>query len=230
MEVRQQAIDDLKLEPGVDERRRFAARGLDAAAVVPRRILESTGGRRTHRDDPASLAPRPFDRLGRCGPDLVALGIDLMLLDDFAPHGLERAVADMERHVDAFDAAGRERLENFRREVEAGRWRSDRSAHRCVNGLVTLSIRVDVVALDVGWQRNMSQRVNQLPDGLTRFGSKTHEAAPEEPALEHFRRHRSRWPFESDDRADAQFLAGMDERVPHGVPMVLEQETLGGTS
>ena len=76
----------------------------------------------------------------------------------------------------------------------------------------------------------MSQRVDQLTDALTGFGSKTDEAAPEEPSFEDFRSHRSRGPFESDERADAEFLARMDERLPDGFRMFPKQETLGGAA
>src|SRR5688572_14111925 len=98
MEVREQRVDDLKVESGIDEDRRFPIPWHDLACVE-RGVLQRPGGRRADGNHPPSLALGILDRASYGGADRVALGIDDVILDGFAAHWLERAITDVQRHL-----------------------------------------------------------------------------------------------------------------------------------
>ena len=76
-------------------------------------------------------------------------------LDALRPHGFERPVTDMKGNLDRRDAPGHQFIQQRRREMEAGRWRSDGSTVSRVHRLVALAIRGSIVPLDIRWQRNV---------------------------------------------------------------------------
>src|SRR5688500_2924871 len=100
-----------------------------------------------------------------------------MVLDLFGAHGLERAVADVERDLRDADALLSKRVEQLRREVKAGRWRRDGSARACIDGLIAFAVRRPVVSFDVGWQRDVTDAVDRRLNRRSVIGPETDGSA-----------------------------------------------------
>src|SRR5689334_1071064 len=134
MEVGHQSVDDAEVEAGIDEEIRRSGAGDDGAVVGARDRFERARRGRADRDDATALAPGAFDRGGGRRGDLVAFRLEPVLLDALDAHGLEGAVAHVQRDLGALDAAVIERGEKCGGEMQAGGRRGDRPAGAGVNG------------------------------------------------------------------------------------------------
>src|SRR5688572_14744734 len=214
MKVGHQPVDHLELEAGMDEEHRKGASGRDGASTADRGIFERAGGRGAYGDHAAAFLSRGIDRGRSRVADLVRFRIDDVLFDALDAHGLERAVADVERDGRALDPARSQVVEHLRREVESRRRRRDRAAVGGEDGLVPIAVGRLIGTLDVGRQRNVPERIDERVDaGRGIFGPQPDAAASEEPLLEHLGDQRAGLAGEPDDRAGLEFLAGMHQRI-----------------
>src|SRR5205085_6502835 len=111
-----------------DEEIGHAAARRNAALARARDVLERPRRGRADRDDTAAFLARARDRVGGRGADLVAFGLDAVILDPLDADRLERAVADVQRDRRHADAAPAQRVEDRRSEVQTGRRGGNRSA------------------------------------------------------------------------------------------------------
>ncbi len=76
------------------------------------------------------------------------------------PHGLESAQAHVQCDVDDLYTTFRNSLQDFRREVQAGRGRSHRATLCRVDCLIALAVGGVIGAMDIGWQRHVPDPLN----------------------------------------------------------------------
>jgi hypothetical protein len=137
-----------------------------------------------------------------------------MVLDPLDPYRFERPVADVQGDRDPFDAAGGKVVEHLLGEVQAGGRRRDRAARRREDRLVTIAVGQIIGAPDVGGQRHVAERFDQLVDAAARPIRLQPDPAPaEEALLEHFAGQRAGRSGESHDCPGLELLAGMHQRV-----------------
>ena len=115
----------------------FAAKGLQP--VRPRRGFQRARRRRADRDHPPAARLRGQDRIDRRLRHLAPLAVDRVLRRVVDLHRRKRPQPDVQRHARRPDAARREPVEHFRREVQPGGRRRDRPAALGVHGLVAFA-------------------------------------------------------------------------------------------
>jgi hypothetical protein len=155
-----------KAKPGRDEERRLAAargerRPRRCGGRRERLRFERAQARRADRDDATAARPRPRDRRDRVGADPVALAVHDVRRQVDAPHGLERARADVQRDRAAFDAARLDRREQRGVEVQRRGRRCDGARLGGEHGLVATLVVGPVVAGDVRRQRHVAVPLEQ---------------------------------------------------------------------
>ena len=116
--------------------------------------------------------------------DRKALGVERVGLDLVDADRLKRAVSDVQRDRGALDAPRVEGQQNLGREMKTRRWRRDRPALARVDRLISLPIGRVIIALDVGRQRHVTDRVHRLVDAGVVVGPETDGAPPVEMPLE----------------------------------------------
>ena len=137
-----------------------------------------------------------------------------MGLDLGDAHGLEGAVAHVQRDLDAFDAGGRHVIEDRLGEVQAGRRRGHGPALAGEHGLVPLAVRVEIRPLDVGRQRHMADGVDEIHHRPCLIGPQAYQAPAEEPLLEHLAAERVAAALEAQAASRLQPLPGVHQRLP----------------
>ena len=158
--------------------------------------------------------------------DLEWLGMDPMLLHDVGPHGLEGAVADVERDLRARDAARLECGQQVWREVESGCRRRNGAGPAGIDGLVSIAIRLAVGPLDVGRQRDVPDGVDDFRHRATVRRPKTNRAPPERMLCQHLGLEARRGLAENRMRARLHLLARVHEHVPPLIVELTQQEAL----
>jgi hypothetical protein len=108
-----------------------------------------------------------------------------VVLDALDADGLKGSVADVESDFGEIDAAGGQRGQQRRGEVESGGGRRDRPAVAREDGLVADAVCGEVVALDVRRQRHVSDRVDRLVHGRPVVGPQADHASAMESARDH---------------------------------------------
>ena len=160
--------------------------GSTSPLLVDRERFERARRGGADRDHAPPFTPGPVHRIGGVRRHLVMLRLDAMIFHAIDANGLERSVADMQRHGGALDAAGRQRVEQLRRKVQAGGGRRNRASRSRVDGLIAIAIGGHIRALDVRRQRNVTDRIDRLPHRRSIVGPQTNRATAVEmpcPAL-----------------------------------------------
>src|SRR5437762_13301356 len=162
-----------------------------------------------------------------------------MLFDAIRFDGLERAVANVQCHLNVLDATRRERGQLAGREMQArGRGRN-RPALTSVNRLVAILVRCLVLTLDVRRQRDVADTIDRIGKATGVIRRKSNRASPLEMHRHDFAVDTHAIPLEEHRRAGLQLLSGMNQRVPFrtvgirdlgfGIWDLRQQETLERT-
>ena len=211
VEVGQEAIDDPKWKPRLDEEPRLAAKGHHPTLALGGGGLERTHDRRPDRHDRAPRRARFTDRARRLRADLELFAVHRVVVEIVGRNRLECPEADVERHVRHADAARSERLEERSREVETGGRRGDRARRAREDGLVALAIGGSVGARDVRRERDVAVPRDRVANGELAARSKRDLEETAVSSREDARRERV---AERDLGAYREGLAALAERGP----------------
>ena len=209
MEICEHRVDALELEAGIDEEIRLAGvaelvEGLDGA---------DGGGADGHH------ASRVLELDLRVLAHFEAFEMEFVLFDGLGMERLKSAEAHVERD---FGAAGRALIENVLGEVEASRGRRDAAAFPGENGLVAFRVGRVIGTTDVGWERNVTVRLNGVPVVI---GIEPDAAFA---VFETLLNNGVEAGGEFDARTGRKFASGADERSP-GVAELFGEEDLDAT-
>ena len=140
MEISQQLIDDPEAKTRCNEERRFAR----ARAHLRLRIIgcrfQCSQACRADCNYAAARCARCVDRVRGLLRNFITLRVHSVLRNSFNADRLERARADVQRHVREFDAAFAQKSQQAGGEVKAGSRRRNRARARRVYGLITKRI------------------------------------------------------------------------------------------
>ena len=175
--------------------------------------LERPCRRRAHGDDATAFAVRPRDGRRGVGRDRVVLLLHSMFVDLLGTNRLEGAVADVQRDRRAFDAAGIERREQLRREVQSRGRCGNRAAVLRVDRLIAIAIGRRIVALDIRRQWHVADAIDDFTQGPA-FGHQPNEAPSMKTAGTHFAANAIGAIAELEPRSFLEPLPGMHQRLP----------------
>src|SRR5215213_7751169 len=136
--------DECLGKPGV------AGRGVVTPEIAER--FERSRDRCAHRDNATSSAPTCHDCLRRSGRHIAPLLMYVMVGDPIGSDRSKRIQSDMERDLRPAKTPSPELLDQFGREVHAGRRRGGRPRLSRINGLVPGSVLRDAPDIRRNWE------------------------------------------------------------------------------
>ncbi len=152
-----------------------------------------------------------------------------MFVDTIDANRLKGAVTDVQGNAEPAHASRFESLENAGSEVKARSRSGDGPADACIDGLVAIAIRSDVIALDIGRQRHVSQRIDGIPHWRTVVGPQPHRATAMKMTAKYFGVEAMGGRLEHHLRSLAQSLSGMHQRTPRvGSLGWMDEKAFGG--
>ena len=167
MKVRDQRINGVQFNTGVQENIGVAAAGLDLAIPGPDCFQGAAAcGADSHH--PVARRPRFVD--GRSGLLLhaVPFGVHMVVLDFLLTDRAESAKPDMQRNLDNLDPLGADLRKQLRGKVQAGRRRGGAAKLLRIDRLV-LALVLELFG-DVGGQRHFAEGVKLFIQGLGVIG------------------------------------------------------------
>src|ERR1039458_1031659 len=227
MEVGQQPAHKAKFEPRRDEDSCHAGMRLE----VPAGRLKRTMFQRPHyggaggHNAPA-FADSSIQRLRGLLRERIAFAMQVNLVQPFHTKRRKGAEAHMQRNSGYLNALGNKSFQQRRRKVQSGCRRSHRTGFAREDCLIALSIRLAIVAPNVGRQRHVANLVENSEEVV--YVSETEQPLAELATLQHFSRKTdgSGRRRKRQQLADAHFLPRLDQSTPAVIACRLGKEHL----